>query len=253
MTDKGSKKYRIKIIYRNKKYYMELNLSDIIQVEFPDNQFVKVETEKTQIVLHHTVGSTVQSVIDWWVTTPEKVAVSFIVDRDGKIYQCYSSKFWGSHLSVKADYLKAQGFADYGTRNVTLDKHSIGIEINSWGGLVKDTDGKWYPALWNTTTKKYTPNKKVKPIANVVEYPKGFRGFYGFEKYSDAQVESVRQLLVYLGNKFNIPLDYSDSIWNVSKDALGGKSGVFCHVSYRSDKSDAHPQPEFIEMLKKLK
>lgn len=232
---------------------MELNLNDIIQVDFPENQYVKTETNKKQIVLHHTVGNTVQSVIDWWISDPQKIAVSFIVDRDGKIYQFFSSKYWSSHLGIKSDFLKSQGFSDYATRNVTLDKQSIGIEINSWGGLVKDTDGKWYPALWDKTKKKYIPNKKTKAVANVVEYPNGFRGFYGFEKYSDVQIESTRQLLVYLSAKFNIPTVYNDDMWNVSKNALSGNLGIYSHVSYRSDKSDCHYQPELITMLKNLK
>jgi hypothetical protein len=41
-------------------------------------------------------------------------------------------------------------------------------------------------------------------------------------------------------------------MWDLSNDALAGKKGVYTHVSFRTDKSDMHPQPELIEMLKNL-
>ena len=41
-------------------------------------------------------------------------------------------------------------------------------------------------------------------------------------------------------------------MWDVSKNALTGKPGVWSHTSYRFDKSDIHPQQEVIDMLKSL-
>ena len=41
-------------------------------------------------------------------------------------------------------------------------------------------------------------------------------------------------------------------MWEVSAEALKGKQGVWSHTSFRFDKSDIHPQPEIIEMLKSL-
>jgi hypothetical protein len=41
-------------------------------------------------------------------------------------------------------------------------------------------------------------------------------------------------------------------MWDLNDDALNGKNGIFTHVSYRADKSDMHPQPELVEMLKGL-
>ena len=52
---------------------------------------------------------------------------------------------------------------------------------------------------------------------------------------------------------YNIPLGYrGDKIWDVSEEALKGEVGVWTHVSDRPDKSDCHPQPELLEMLKSL-
>jgi len=230
----------------------KLNLSEIKTVHFPDDQYYKIPTEKNQIVLHHTVsGEGVEGDIRWWLMTKERIATHLILDWKGVIYQCYSSKYWGHHLGVKQLFLNSQGFADYKTRNRQLNKNSIGIEIDSWGGLVEYQD-KWYPAKWDKKKKKNIPNLGVKPIKNVVKYSNGFRGFYGYEKYTDEQIESLRQVLVYFNEKYGISLKYNEDMWDVSKKALAGKNGIWTHVSYRLDKSDLHPQEELITMLKNL-
>ena len=217
---------------------MKLNLNDIIVVDFPDNQYVREETNKKQIVLHHTVsGQGVDGDIAWWRQTVERIGTAIIINWDGKIYQCFSSKYWAYHL---------------GAGNKNLDMHSIGIEIDAWGGLVRH-NRLWYPAKWDEKLKRHVANTTIKPITNVQTYEQGYRGFYGFEKYTDVQIEAVRQLLVYWGERYKIPLEYNEDMWDVSSKALAGQSGVWTHNSYRKDKNDCHPQPELIEMLKSLK
>jgi hypothetical protein len=40
-----------------------------------------------------------------------------------------------------------------------------------------------------------------------------------------------------------------DTIFDINMDALGGIPGIFTHTSYRTDKSDCHPQKELVDML----
>lgn len=216
----------------------KLDLSDIILVDFPDEQYIKEQTDKKQIVLHHTVsGQGVDGDIAWWRQTVERIGTAIIIGWDGKIYQCFSSKYWAYHL---------------GAGNKNLDMYSIGIEIDAWGGLVR-SNRQWYPAKWDTNIKKFVANTAVKPIQNVQVYEQGYRGFYGFEKYTDAQIEAVRQLLVFWNERYGIPMNYNEDMWDVSSKALAGQTGIWTHNSYRKDKSDCHPQPELIQMLKSLK
>lgn len=232
-----------------KKEVEKLDLKKIIQVDFPDEQYYRQQTTKYQIVLHHTVsGQGVNGDINWWLSSAARIATHMIVDWEGKIYQCYSSKYWGHHLGIKSNII-----AKYGTSksNVSLNKESIGIEIDSWGGLIRH-NRNWYPAKWDGDLKKNVPNLNVAPIQNVQVYPEGFRGYYGFEKYTDEQLEAVRKLLVFWHERYGIPITYNPKIWDVSKDALNGVPGLWTHVSYRPDKSDCHPQPELISMLKSL-
>jgi hypothetical protein len=41
-------------------------------------------------------------------------------------------------------------------------------------------------------------------------------------------------------------------MWNISKNALEGKSGIYSHTSVRTDVFDCHPQPELVRMLREL-
>ena len=230
-----------------------LNLSELIQVDFSDKQYYREETKKNQIILHHTVSNgNADGVINWWNQDPQKIATHFIINSVGKIYQLYSSKYWAHHLGIKSDFLKKQGFKDYKSRNEILNKQSIGIEICNWGPLVKDNTG-FHPAKWDNNQKKYVPvSKIIIPDKNVQIYSKPFRGFLYFEKYTPEQIESVRRLVIYLADKFGINKTYQSDMWDVSINALSGKSGIYTHVSYRQDKSDLHSQPEMINMLKLL-
>ncbi len=46
---------------------------------------------------------------------------------------------------------------------------------------------------------------------------------------------------------------YNENIFETNQDALSGKPGIWCHVSYRpSGKWDLNPQPEVIALLKSL-
>lgn len=241
--------YANKEKYKEKKEISELDINEIIQVDFPVNQYYRQQTKKKQIVLHHTVsGQGVDGDIKWWLMTSSRIATHIIIDWKGKIYQCFSSKYWGHHLGVKSDFIKKRGTK---LSNVALNKGAIGVEIDSWGGLVR-FNRMWYPAKWDTEKKTMVANIAVPPIKNVQTYPNGFRGFYAYEKYTDAQLLAVRNLLIYWKNRYNIPLTYNESMWDVNDDALNGKSGVWTHVSYRPDKSDCHPQPELIAVLKSL-
>ena len=223
-----------------------LDLSKMVKIDFPENQYFNEPVKKKQVYLHHTVsGDNAYSVANGWKASTERVAVTIIIGKDGIIYQLFSSDKWAYHLG-----LKVQTFQENNEPFQWLDKTSIGIEILNWGGLVKHTDGCWYPGVWDGKTN--VPILRLGKMQQVQEYPGGFRGYYGFEKYTPAQIESLGQLLCFFNKKYNIPLAYNNDMWDISKKALSGAAGIFTHVSVRKDKSDCHPQPELIQLLKSL-
>ena len=66
------------------------------------------------------------------------------------------------------------------------------------------------------------------------------------------QLETLKNLIIYLCEKYNISKDYKEDMWDISTSALSGSPGIYTHVSFRKDKSDCHPQIEFIKLLKDL-
>jgi len=154
---------------------------------------------------------------------------------DGEICQAFSSKYWAYHLGVKGDVFRANGVPA-----ISLDKLSIGIEICSWGPLEK-RGAKFYNYV----------DREV-PADQVTELATPYKGYKFYHRYTDAQIESTKNLLMYWRDAYGIDLTYNDDIWSVSKRALRGESGVFTHNSYRKDKTDIHPCPRMIAMLKTL-
>lgn len=221
---------------------------NLIRHNFPTTQYVRERTEKRQVVLHHTAsGPGVDGDINWWMKTPERVATHFIVDREGQVHQLFDEEFWAWHLG-----LQQKVFTQMGVPYKQLDRQSIGIEIDSWGFLEPHTDGQFYPAKWNGS--RDVPNTAARPVKYFYEYctNQKWKGHRYYERYTTAQINAVRDLVRELCRRHNIPKTYNPDMWEVSRRALSSTSGIFAHCSYRIDKSDIHPQPEMINMLKSL-
>jgi N-acetyl-anhydromuramyl-L-alanine amidase AmpD len=211
-------------------------LSSIKQIDFKD-RYIEKEYDKKQIVLHHTVSNgSALDVAKFWKTLPTRIGTCMILERNGELNQLFSSKYYAGHLGLKPDH-----FILYGIPYTDLNKSSIGIEIISWGGL-KEKNGRLY-------------NAYDKEVVNepVTKLDKPYRGYTYFHSYTKEQIESLKNILIYWGNRYNIPLTYSENIWDIYEDALEGEPGLYTHCSYRKDKSDIFPQPELVEMLKSLK
>lgn len=223
-----------------------IDLAKIETVPFPEKDYYKEECPKKQIVLHHTVsGAGVNGDIKTWEDDPTVVGTAIIVDHAGIPWQLFSSKYWAWHLGIG---------------NKARDSQSIGIEIDNWGWLIPgDGTTKAFgnpknPKMVDTVVGKYYAYYGNPVLTKMQYYPEGYGGYYYYEKYTDAQIRTVGELLLYWKQRYSIPLTYNPGMWDVSQDALGGKPGVWTHVSYRTKpgKTDCHPQPELIEMLKTL-
>ena len=225
---------------------MSLDTSKIKQVPMKESQYIKEVTEKKQIVLHHTAGNSsgVGTIKMWDADDRGRIATCVTISGkgqskdtyDGEICQAFSSKYWGYHLGLKRDIFKAKGVP-----YKSLDPHAIGIEICSWGPLDK-VNGKFYNYV----------DREV-PADQVTELATPYKGYKYYHRYTDAQIESVKQLLTYWKNLYGIDITYrEEDMWTISTRALKGEGGVYTHNSYRKDKSDIHPCPRMIAMLKSL-
>ena len=164
---------------------------------------MKQSTPKSQIVIHHSVSGNGQNggtngVYQGFKNRTDVVATAFVIGKNGEITQLFSTDYWAYHLGITSQILKDNNV--HGVTNDMLNQQSIGIEIVNWGGLIK-SNGQWYPALSSgEDTKHYIANTNVAPIQDVIEfkapdYPYGFHGFFGFEKYNDLQLNSLRKII----------------------------------------------------------
>lgn len=258
-------------------------------IDFPEEDYIREPStpNKTQIVLHHTVsgeygyGGGVENDIRHFRSMGERIATHFLVSREGGIFQLFNLNCYAFHLGLREEYLA--GFRANNpniSTNSELNKISIGIEIDSWGGLI-EFNGEYYPTAMDADgdLQIFFPKKNATPIPiekvqiydQDTNYPKGFRGFKAFEKYTDEQIEGVKKIILSLKDFFGDELDVSfkSDLWDIeinpdntssspdgargiSENALSAESGIWSHTSYRDDKSDVHPQPELIAMLKEI-
>lgn len=219
-------------------------LKNIKQVPLIDSEYVKEVTEKNQIYLHHTAGSAsgVSTFSNWMADSRGRIATCVCISNtgakegDGVISQGFSSKYWAYHLGVKKEVFEA-----YKLPYLQLDKYSIGVEICAWGQLT-EKDGKFFNYV----------NRQV-PKEEVCTLEERYKGHRFFHRYSDEQIRSVENLLKYWNDIYGIPIEYNHELmWDVSKEALSGRPGLYTHNSVRRDKIDIFPQPEMIQMLKNI-
>lgn len=212
------------------------------QIDFPESQYIKEEHAKKQIYIHHTAGNASgENVFLGWANNKERIATCVSISGkgaktvDGQIIQGFNSKYWAYHLGLKESTFQSKGVSYQ-----SLDKISIGIEICNWGQLT-EKGGKYYNYV----------NREV-PKDEVIKLDAAYKGHQFFHNYTDAQIASVKDLLLLWNNKYGIPLDYNEDIWDITTRALKGEKGVFTHNSVRRDKVDIYPHPKMIEMLKSL-
>ncbi len=213
-------------------------------------------TEKDTIVIHFTAGNdNPENTIEGWeadftidaATNLRKdvvVGTHFVIGGkstrnpvaspyDGKVYRAVAEDKWIHHLGTKYD------------NNTVLNKKSIGIEICNYGPIKLTAAGKYLNYV----------NNEV-PAKAVIKLDKPFRGYTYYHDITDAQLASLRELIVYLYEKhpkilLKTPL-LDDTGYELSDYAKKGVPGVYVHTNYRSDKFDWPPIPKLMKMLSSI-
>lgn len=187
-----------------------MNIKDIF---LDSSEYFPVDFKKTTIYLHHTCGSHRPDwVVQGWDKdhnqdgSTNRVATSFVIGGkstrdgdtswDGVIVRCFPESQWAWHLGAK-------------NTNGMFDKISIGIEICNYGFLTRSKSGQFMTYV-NTPV----------PDDQVVELPRPFRGYKYYHKYTDNQINNLRELLIYLGTRFNINLKMGLREWILKESLL---------------------------------
>lgn len=218
-------------------------------------EYYKEIVEKDTIFIHHTAGSHRPDwTIDGWAHDRTKaggqlaVATAYVIGGisttdndasfDGKIYRAFDDKYWAHHLGLQY------------ANNKILNAKSIAIEICNYGPIVKGSDGTFFNYV-----------KKPVPANMVIKLEKPFRGYDYWHKYTDAQLASLKALLLDIAARYQkvdiraglkLFIHQGAPAFEVNGGALKGVSGVWSHSSVRSDKFDVYPNPQLIELIKSL-
>ncbi len=216
----------------------------------PDKEFVSEVHFKKQIILHHTAGGPRPDfTIGWWKQDTQRVATAFVIGRetgdeknkfDGTVYRAFPEYLWAYHLGLS----KKNSSINADLRS-SLNKTSIGIEICSYGPVIKQADD----------TFKTVVNNKTIPADQITDVGTPWRGYQYFQKYSTAQLDACKTVIMSMAYYFHIPIEevsYNREWFEINANALNASPGIWTHVNYRKDKTDCFPQPELIEMLNSL-
>jgi hypothetical protein len=165
----------------------ESNSGLIIEQYFlPKGEYLVGPTNKEYLFLHHTAGGhNPYQVVDMWGRdTRGKIATEFVlggqsasgnnVKFDGKLIQCLPNGAYGWHLG------------DNGSQH--MHSHSVGIEVCNFGYVV---NGKTYA---NTIVDK----------SQIVTLPQPFRGHKDWHRYSNKQIEVLKQWILFIAERDNI-------------------------------------------------
>lgn len=246
----------------------------IKQYPLPDGEYVKQETHKEWIFLHHTAGRyNPYKCIDHWARDQRgRVGTHYVIGgvphnedllcisenggkQDGVILQAIPDKYWGYHLGP--------------VKSRNMHRGSISIEICSAGAL-EERNGKYY-SWFGTEIHE----------SQVARLETSYKGKKYYHKYTPKQIEATKALLLLLSDRHGISLssgivsslkqkksrnygsmnisatwknniesvqsfEYSDSL------SYGKTKGLLTHGQVRKDKSDVFPQIELIQMLRSL-
>ncbi len=200
---------------------------------------------KRQIYLHHTVSGNWLGTINHWQSDSNRVGAHIIITQSGERIVTMPINNWIHHLGLRSIHFDK---VEKSSNNNILNQQSIAIELVNWGALTVEND--------NQKTKYINTYGRSIDIAanNIALYETPYRGFKAFEKYSNAQLDSLAQTIEWLCLFFNIPKFSNNAhrIFDICPDALRGEPGIFSHSSVRPDKSDCHPQPSLIQILNQL-
>lgn len=201
-------------------------------------------SKKEFLFLHHTAGghNPYSTIKNWNNDTRGRIATEFVVG--GPSVAGNDFKYDGTVLQAFPEGGYAWHLGDNGSQQ--MHKNSVGIEVCNFAYIV---NGLTYA-------------KTKADQSQIVTLDKAFRGHKTWHRYSDKQLESLRQLILHIANRDNIDI-HSGLIAEIKKkgvdgfefnsDAYYGKvKGMWTHTNTRKDKSDMFPQQELIDMLLSL-
>ena len=146
-----------------------LFFKDGTQVPFKVSPNISSGLQPEYIVLHYTAGPTVKAAVSTLTSKSAQVSSHLVIGRDGSIIQLVPFNKVAWHAGVSS----------WEGRN-SLNVYSFGIELDNNGRLNRVGN------QWSSIFKQIIPDDQV-----IVAKHKNGRGPYGWQTYTDAQLETA--------------------------------------------------------------
>lgn len=189
-----------------------------------ENNYVKEETQKKQIVLAHTFNDNMRHFIGWKnrYNGNYKKTAAFTIDAAGFIYKHFEPKY-------KSKFFETED----------LNDKSIVILLENFGWLDKDTEKNryitWLGDIYNKTS-------------DVVN--KRWRNNKYWDSYTTEQFDSALNLVSNLCDEFNIPKNVISH--NTKINNFFDYSGVLYKSNLNKNYTDLNPSWDFDKFKQKL-
>jgi len=230
-------------VYTKNKYVTKNGL-EVIEYFMPTDEYLAGPIKAEWLFLHHTAGwhNPFNTIKAWDADKIGKIATEFVLggpsckgddnQYDGVLVQAFPEGNWGYHLGKNGSQ--------------TMHKNSVGIEVCNFGYVV---DGKTYAGA------------KVAD-SEIVKLAKPFRGHSLWHRYSDKQIEVLKDWILWIAERDGIDVraglpalikEKGADAFEFNENAYYGKvKGLWTHTNTRKDKVDMFPQQELMDMLTSL-
>ncbi|HEV8605378.1 MAG TPA: N-acetylmuramoyl-L-alanine amidase [Tepidisphaeraceae bacterium] len=196
--------------------------------------------KKDRVILHYTAGLLTASLSALTIPDHSDVSVAYVLGRDGTVYKLFDDEYWAYSLGLHGSDLSA-----WGANALDIEKHSVAIEIINVGWL-KKSGGNLYQGTCFDDAGNLKPGQtpycaEGEPAAFV---QKSYRDQEYYATYTDAQYIALKQLLLYLTAKYNIPYKFIEESKRYEKFTAKNDdwNGIVSHVNFRDDRTSAHPK-----------
>lgn len=210
----------------------------------PAGEYLNGPTTKEYAFLHFTAGwhNPYKCIDHWGRDSRGRIATEFVLGGpsikgdddtyDGRMVQAFPSGAYAWHIGRNGSQY--------------MHEHSVGLEICNWGYL---KGGKTWAGV------------KADP-SQIVTLAEPFKGMSQWHRFSDAQIEQVREWLYFIAERDGIDIREGLPRWIKKEGAKafewkeeayrGLIKGVLSHTNTNTGKCDIHPQQEMMDMLVSL-
>lgn len=169
--------------------------------------------DKTQIVIGHSFRTDMLHFASWVyrLNGNNKKTANFTINKEGKIYQHYDPKYYSTFI------------------NHQQDKASISIVLENKGWFKKDSLIDRYIDWLGNTYRKDSKDVLMKR----------WRNHTYWDKYSELQLESLKELIIKLCDDYNIPKNFiGHNTYDENTDLF---KGITFRSNYHQESTDVSP------------